>query len=152
MMKQGKTVTLTFSSCLTVWDKNRSHIYSCNFWSTRPTTFQAGSDHYFHTECPPVRTYVRLSVRPFVRTSVRPSQNFKIKRQSLPAGTVGWPSGSLMTPVLWICIFSWYLLFFSRMWFILLVLVQQNSTKLQKDKAFLLLSSLDSFSMFLGFP
>ena len=36
---------------------------------------------------------------------VRPSQNFKIKRQSLPAGTVGWPSGSLMTPVL--------LLFFS---------------------------------------
>ena len=32
-----------------------------------------------------VRTYVRLSVR----------------RQSLPAGTVGWPSGSLMTPILY---------------------------------------------------
>ena len=35
-----------------------------------------------------------------VRQSVRPSQNFKIKRQSLPAGNVGWPSWSLMTPVL----------------------------------------------------
>ena len=46
------------------------------------------SDHYFHTCCPSVRTYVRLA------------QNFKIQRQSLPAGTVGWPSGSLMTPVL----------------------------------------------------
>ena len=43
---------------------------------------EAGSDHYFHSECP----------------SVRPSQNLKIKRQSLPALTVGWPSGSLMTP------------------------------------------------------
>ena len=43
----------------------------------------AGSDHYFCTCCP----------------SVRKSQNFKIQRQSLPAGTVGWPSGSLMTPV-----------------------------------------------------
>ena len=60
--------------------------FLCNwgcFWSTRPTTVPAGSDHYFHTECP----------------SVRPSHNFKVKRQSLPAGTVGWPSGSLMTPV-----------------------------------------------------
>ena len=28
------------------------------FWSTRPTTVPAGSDHYFHTECPPVHTYV----------------------------------------------------------------------------------------------
>ena len=46
----------------------------------------------------------RPQSRPVVITiftqSVRPSQNFKIKRQSLPAGTVGWPSGSLMTPVL----------------------------------------------------
>ena len=42
----------------------------------------AGSDHYFHT------------------VSVRPSHIFKIKRQSLPAGTVGWPSASLMTPVI----------------------------------------------------
>ena len=50
----------------------------------------AGSDYYFHTECP--------SLPPYVRTS----QNFKIKRQSLPAGTVGWPSGSLMTPVLYL--------------------------------------------------
>ena len=50
------------------------------------------------TQCPSVRTYVRPSVRP----SFRPFQNFKIKRQSLPAGTVGWPSGSLMTPVLFI--------------------------------------------------
>ena len=37
-----------------------------------------------------------------VRLYVRPSQNFKIKQQSLPAGTVGWPSGSLMTPVLFL--------------------------------------------------
>ena len=63
------------------------------YWSTRPTTVPAGSYHYFHT-CP--------SVRP----SVRPAQNFKIKRQSLPAGTVGWPSGSWMTPVLFIFVFS----------------------------------------------
>ena len=26
-----------------------------NFWSTRPTTVPAGSDHYFHTACPSVR-------------------------------------------------------------------------------------------------
>ena len=25
------------------------------YWSTRPTTVPAGSDHYFHTECPSVR-------------------------------------------------------------------------------------------------
>ena len=46
----------------------------------------------------------RPQSRPIVITifkqSVRPSQNFKIKRQSLPAWTVGWPSGSLITPVL----------------------------------------------------
>ena len=35
-----------------------------------------------------------------VRPSVRPFQNFRIRPQSLPAGTVGWPSGSLMIPVL----------------------------------------------------
>ena len=29
-----------------------------SFWSTRPTTIPAGSDHYFHTECPSVRTSV----------------------------------------------------------------------------------------------
>ena len=45
-------------------------------------------------------------VRPSVRSS---QQNFKIKRQSLPAGTVGWPSGSLMTPVLSNIIFAWNL-------------------------------------------
>ena len=55
------------------------------------STVLAGSDHYFHTECP----------------SVRPSQSLKIKRQSLrAAGTVGWPSGSLMTPVLYLIIFK----------------------------------------------
>ena len=41
-----------------------------------------------------------------VRPSVSQSQNFKIKRQSLPAGTVGWPSGSLMTPVLYLLCFA----------------------------------------------
>ena len=25
-----------------------------SFWSARPTTVPAGSDHYFHTECPSV--------------------------------------------------------------------------------------------------
>ena len=58
------------------------------YWSTRPTTVPAGSDHYFHTCCP--------SVHPIIR----PSQNFKIKWISLLADTVGWPNGSLMTPVL----------------------------------------------------
>ena len=60
------------------------------YWSTRPTTVPAGSDHYF-----------TQSVRPSVRTS----QNIKIKRQSLPAGTEGWPSGSLMTCSFWFSIF-----------------------------------------------
>ena len=32
--------------------------------------------------------------------AVRPSQNFNIKRKSLPARTVVWPSGSLMIPIL----------------------------------------------------
>ena len=68
-------------------------IYNVN-WSIRPTTVSAGSDHYFHTECPSIRT------------SVRPSQNSKIKRQSLQAGTVGWPNGSLMTPVLYIILWQ----------------------------------------------
>ena len=27
-------------------------------WSTRPTTVPAGSDHYFHTECPSVLPYI----------------------------------------------------------------------------------------------
>ena len=57
---------------------------SRDFWTTRPTTVSAGSDHYFHTAC--------LSVRPF--------QLLKIKRKSLLAWTVKWPSGSLMTPIL----------------------------------------------------
>ena len=51
----------------------------------------------------------RPQSRPVVITecpSLRPSQNFNIKRQSLPAvgTTVGWPSGSLMTPVLYLSI------------------------------------------------
>ena len=51
----------------------------------------------------------RPQSRPVVITiftqSVRPSQNFTIKRQSLPAGTVGWPSASLMTPVFMAMVF-----------------------------------------------
>ena len=43
---------------------------------------------------------IRSYVRPPFCPSVRPSQNFKIKQQSLPAGSVGWPSGSLTTPCL----------------------------------------------------
>ena len=58
------------------------------YWSTRPTSVPACSDHYFHTDC--------LSVHP---------KNSKIKRQSLPAGTMGWPSGSLMAPVLYFSCF-----------------------------------------------
>ena len=41
--------------------------WSIYFWSTKPTTVPAGSDHYFFKQI------------------VRPSQNFQIKRQSLPA-------------------------------------------------------------------
>ena len=46
----------------------------------RPITVAAGSDHYFHTGC--------SCVHPFVRSS----QNFKIKRTSLPG--CGWLNGS----------------------------------------------------------
>ena len=45
-------------------------------------------------------TVVRPSVRLSVLSSILPSQNFKIKQLSLPVGPVGWPSGSLMIPVL----------------------------------------------------
>ena len=55
-----------------------------HYWSTRPTTVAPGSDHYFPKGC------LRLSVLVF--------QNFKIKRKSLPARNVGWPSWSLATP------------------------------------------------------
>ena len=48
---------------------------------------------------------VMITISTTCGPSVRPSQNFKIKRQSLPARSVGWPSGSLMTPV-----FSLYIL------------------------------------------
>ena len=64
-------------------------------WSTRPTSFPAGSDNYIHTCCP--------SVCPSVPTlQYRPTQN----RSSLSAWTVGWPSGSLLllTPVNWCCL------------------------------------------------
>ena len=62
--------------------------------STRATTVPAaGSDHFFHTGCPSVSL------------SVRPSQNFKIERKALPAGTAGWLSGSLLAPVLLCAIF-----------------------------------------------
>ena len=66
------------------WHERKNERSRPKYWSTRPTRVPAGNDHYFQTGCP----------------SVRPIQNFKIKRQSLPAGTVGWPSGSLMTPIL----------------------------------------------------
>ena len=54
-----------------------------NCWSTRPITVLDGSDHYFYTGC----------------LYVRPSQNIEIKPKSLPISTVGYPSGSLMTPI-----------------------------------------------------
>ena len=66
-----------------IWKYWISFSHEVLYWSTRPTTVLAGSDHYIHTDCP----------------SFRRSQNFKINKQkSLPAGTVGWPSGLLMTP------------------------------------------------------
>ena len=91
---QVKIVIATGGDC---WFGQVDHWWHTHvfYWSTRPTTVQAGSDHYFHKECP----------------SVRPSQNFKIKRQSLPAGTVGWPSGSLMTHTCLLCIISCRLCF-----------------------------------------
>ena len=66
--------------CL-IWQMRiRENNFTADFWSTRPTTVPAGSDNYFHADCP----YVRTSFCP----SVRPTQNFKIKQQSLPAGSV----------------------------------------------------------------
>ena len=78
MLSRSDTVYYNCHNCYT----SRSKIRKIHYWSTRPTTVPACSDHYFHRVC----------------TSV--PKPFKIKRQSLPAGTVGWPSGSLMTPVL----------------------------------------------------
>ena len=49
-----------------------------------------------------VRLSVRTSFCPSVRLSICPFQNFKIKLKSLPTVTVGGPSGSLMTPVLFL--------------------------------------------------
>ena len=49
--------------------RKNGRILEISNWSTSPTTVQASNDQYFHT-------------------SVRLSQNFKIKLQSLPAGTV----------------------------------------------------------------
>ena len=54
-----------------------SSLIPCN-WSTRPT----------HARPVVITTFKQV---------VRPSQKFKIKWQSLLVGTVGWPSGSLMT-------------------------------------------------------
>ena len=49
--------------------------YYYYYWSTRPTTVPAGSDHYFHTECPFVRPFVRSSVRPhFLKSSKQNKQ------------------------------------------------------------------------------
>ena len=45
-------------------------------------------------------------IRPYAHLSVRSSQTFKIKRKSLPSGTVDWLSGSLMSPVLSSDVFS----------------------------------------------
>ena len=53
---------------------------------------------------PVVITIFAHVIRRSVRTYVRTSQNFKIKRQSLPAGIMGWPSGSLSLLLLvWRC-------------------------------------------------
>ena len=57
------------------------------YWSTRPTTVPTGTDHYFFTGCPSI-------------------QKLQIKQISLTVGTVGWPSGSLTTPVLSNIIFT----------------------------------------------
>ena len=67
-------------------------MYAFYFLSTRPTTITAGSDHYFHTDCP----YVHASVSP----SVPKLQNQAKITASPVTVLVGWPSGSLITPVL----------------------------------------------------
>ena len=48
----------------------------------------------------------RPQSRPVVITIF--TQSVRIKRQSMPAGTVGWPSGSLMTSVLYKLVFQTY--------------------------------------------
>ena len=76
-----KKIDLHFTSLST--QKNWKHKLRMPgiFWSTRPTTVPACSEHYFYTEC----KSVRLSVP---------------KLQNQATITVGWPSGSLMTPIL----------------------------------------------------
>ena len=48
--------------------------------------------HSFHTECPFVRTYVR----PYVRPKTSKSSDHHCR----PGLCMGWPSGSLVTPIL----------------------------------------------------
>ena len=95
-------------------NKNHVSIFPHYVWVCGKLIHEAGSDHYFQT----------VSVCP----SVRPSQNFKIKRQSLPAGTVGRPSGSLMTPVL-------YKIFFLK-WHNKVILSMTQFVFLQTKKQF----------------
>ena len=54
---------------------------------------------FLHTD-PRGRPQFRPLVITILTHIVRPSLNFKIKRKSLPAGIVGWPSGSLMNSCL----------------------------------------------------
>ena len=49
-----------------------------------------------------ITIFTLVVVRQSFCTAVCPSKNFKIKQISLPDGTVGWLSGSLMTPVLFL--------------------------------------------------
>ena len=81
------------STMYVLCDRIQSFLLSSNLFdakfvtkhgSTRPTV-TAGSDHYIFTHV----------VRPSVRHKIS-----KSSEKSLPTGTVGWPSGSLMIPVL----------------------------------------------------
>ena len=56
------------------------------YWSTRPTTVPASSDHYFHTECPSFRP----SILPSFRLSVPKLQNQATITAARDCGLAEW--------------------------------------------------------------
>ena len=95
----GKELLIT---CLYVPPKIYAETYetyeSLNFMEVKLMTDHLKSTFDLRGR-PQSRPVVITIITPVVRPSVCQSQNFKIEPKSLSAGTVGWPNGSLMTPV-----------------------------------------------------
>ena len=66
------------------------------YWSTGQPKVTVGRDHCFRTCCPFIRTYVRTSVPTFQNLTKQSENNVRYWRDYWV-----WPSGSLMTPVLY---------------------------------------------------